>query len=204
MHTTYRLQRAAFALFVSLLICGLAKQPAVVGAEPRETYFPKISLETQDKNKVEVYKDLFSGRIVVVNFFYTQCTGERCVAGMANLLRLQNALGDRLGTDVYMYSITLDPEHDTADVLKAYAKEHGIKQGWVLLTGKLDDITSLRRKLGLFNSNSDKDADLKQHTGMIVIGNVPLDKWSQTSITTTPDHILEMIERMKPPPAAQK
>jgi protein SCO1/2 len=118
---------------------------------------------------------------------------------MKNLVKVQNALGDRLGREVFMYSITLDPEHDTPAVLKDYAKSYRVKPGWTFLTGKAEDITNLRRKLGLFNSNPKVDADRKTHTGMIRIGNVPLDKWSTTSVLSSPDRILQIIERMKPP-----
>ena len=75
-----------------------------------------------------------------------------------------------------MYSITLDPEHDTPELLKEYAKTYGVKPGWTFLTGKAEDITNLRRRLGLFNSDAKKDADQTQHSGMIVVGNEALNK----------------------------
>src|SRR5262245_33954832 len=123
---------------------------------------------------------------------------------MKNLVQVQQALGDCLGREVFMYSITLDPEHDTPAVLKKYAETYGVKPGWTFLTGKTEDIEMLRRKLGLFNWDPKKDADRKQHTGMIVIGNEALNKWSMTSVLASPDRILEMIERMKPPAPSQK
>src|SRR5262245_60388782 len=123
---------------------------------------------------------------------------------MKNLVQVQKALGDRLGREVFMYSITLDPEHDTPAVLRKYAKKYGVKPGWTFLTGKAEDINKLRRKLGLFSSDPKVDADRKQHTGMIRIGNEAFKKWSVTSVLCSPDRIMQMIERMKPPTTSKK
>ncbi len=137
---------------------------------------------------------------------------ESANRGQQNLVQVQKALGDQLGRDVFIYSITLDPEHDTPEVLKAYAERHGARPGWTFLTGNAEDITTLRNKLGLSNLSPDLrrklglaikasnlDADQKQHSGMVLIGYDAFNKWEKVSITSRPDHILEVIERMKPP-----
>jgi len=169
---------------------------------PRAEYFPKVTLRTQDDKKVQFYDDLIKGKMVVINFMYTRCDGKLCGEGTTDLVKLQNALGDHFDREVFMYSITLDPEHDTPEVLKDYAKKYGAR--WTFLTGKAEDITELRRKLGLFNSDPKVDADLKKHTGMIRIGNETLNKWTTASVLSSPDRILQMIERMKPPTPPEK
>src|SRR5260370_40143581 len=80
--------------------------------DSRADYFPKATLKTQDNKDVNFY-DLIKGKIVVINFMYTRCDGKLCTQGIENLVKLQKALGDRLGKEVFIYSITLDPEHDT-------------------------------------------------------------------------------------------
>ena len=81
---------------------------------------------------------------------YTVCTAEAiCPLGTANLVAVQEILGPRVGRDVFMYSITLDPVNDTPGVLKSYAKAFGVKPGWEFLTGEKEDIERLRRNLGL-------------------------------------------------------
>jgi protein SCO1/2 len=169
----------------------------------RAAYFPKATLLTQEGKEVLFY-DLIKGKIVVINCMYTRCDGKLCGEGTKNLVKLQKALGNRLGREVFMYSITLDPEHDTPEVLKDYAKEYRAR--WTFLTAKgednkkkVEDITKLRHTLGLYNSKPKEDADLKKHMGMITIGNANLDKWDKTSILSSPDKILQMIERLKPP-----
>jgi protein SCO1/2 len=124
------------------------------------------------------------------------------VKGITNLVQVQKALGNRLGREIFMYSITLDPEHDTPAILKAYAKSHGAS--WTFLTGKAEDIEKLRRKLGLFNSDPKVDADRKKHTGIIKIGNEVIDKWTSISVLSKPERILQMLERVKPPKSDQE
>ena len=68
---------------------------------------------------------------------------------MRNLVQVQKALGDRLGREVFIYSITVDPEHDTSAILKKYSEELGAKPGWSFLRGKVEDISALRQRLGL-------------------------------------------------------
>ena len=77
-----------------------------------------------------------------------------------------------------MYSLTLEPEQDTPEVLKRHMQAHGVGPGWTFLTGKHEDIELLRRKFGLVGLDPVVDADASQHTGMIRIGNEPYQRWS--------------------------
>jgi protein SCO1/2 len=202
-------------LFVLTLLSweGIARPHALADDSPkaghsRAAYFPKVTLLTQDGKEVLFY-DLIKGKIVVINFMYTRCDGKLCAEGTKNLVKLQKALRYRFGREVFMYSITLDPEHDTPEVLKDYAKEYGAH--WTFLTAKgddnkkkVEDITKLRHKLGLYNSKPKEDLDVKKHTGMITIGNANLNKWDKTSTLSSPEKILQMIERLKPPAAPEE
>jgi len=83
-----------------------------------------------------------------------------------------------MGRDIFMYSITLKPEEDSPVVLKQYAKTLGIRRGWLLLTGKPDDIEFLRKSLGFTYRDPAEDADKSNHIGMLRIGNEPMMRWS--------------------------
>src|SRR5215510_6988917 len=114
---------------------------------PRAGYFPNLSLRTHQGRTVRFYDDLIAGRTVVINFMYAEGTGI-CPGMTSNLLRLQAALGQRVGREVFMYSLTLQPEHDTPEVLRRYVETHHIGPGWLFLTGARADIETLRHKLG--------------------------------------------------------
>jgi protein SCO1/2 len=166
---------------------------------PRADYFPKVTLINQDNKEVSFYEDLIKGKLVLINVMYTQCDGNLCANGTQNLVKLQKLLGDRLGREVFIYSISLQPEHDTPGVLKQYANEYGVKPGWQLLTGKPEDIQQLLDKLGMSTPDLKVVGDPKRHSGMIKIGNEATDKWSSTSVLADPYRILELIARVKPP-----
>jgi protein SCO1/2 len=107
------------------------------------SYFPNVPLVTQDGKTVRFYDDLMKGRKVLINFIYALCD-QACPLDTANMARVQKMLGPRVGSEVFMYSITLDPEHDTPQALKAYAEQYGAGPGWLFLTGKREDIDAVR------------------------------------------------------------
>src|SRR5256885_10537961 len=96
-------------------------------------HFPNVTLLTQDNQPVRFYDDLVKDKIVMFNFFYVSCTGT-CPASTANLVKVQQMLGNRAGRDIFMYSISLKPREDRPAQLKEYQEMHGIKAGGTLLT----------------------------------------------------------------------
>lgn len=140
-------------------------------------HLPNVELMTQDGKKVHFYEDLVKDKMVVINFMYARCE-KFCPPMTANLARVQKILHDRVGHDIFMYSITLKPEEDTPQVLKEYAEMYGAGPGWLFLTGKPTDIELLRRSLGFTNPDPAEDADKSNHIGMLRIGNEPMLRWS--------------------------
>lgn len=175
------------------LAAGLLISPALSQARAaREPYFPNVVLDTHDGRKVRFYDDLIKGRIVVINMMYTACTNI-CPPSTANLLEVQKQLGARLGRDVFMYSITLQPEIDSPAALRDYMKKYDVKAGWTFLTGKRPDIELIRRKLGFYDLNPEVDASLQAHTGMVRIGHDGWDRWSMAPALGTPRQIVRAI-----------
>jgi cytochrome oxidase Cu insertion factor (SCO1/SenC/PrrC family) len=81
------------------------------------------------------YSDLLQGRTVVIDAFFASCK-DTCPLMADRFAYLQDKLGDRLGRDVSLISISVDPESDTVPVLKSYAGRVKAKRGWYFLTGK--------------------------------------------------------------------
>jgi protein SCO1 len=158
----------------------------------RRRFFPDVVLRTHQGRKVRFYSDLIKDRIVTINFMYAKCEGV-CVPTTANLLKVQEMLGRRVGHDIFMYSITLKPDVDTPAVLAEHARLHGCKKGWTFLTGAPDDIELLRRKLGFTSPNPAEDWDKANHVGMVRIGNEPLKLWLACPGTARPEAIAKAI-----------
>jgi protein SCO1/2 len=171
-----------------------AAAPAT-GARRGASDFPNVLVQTHEGRKVRFYDDLVRGKIVVFNMMYTVCTGI-CPGGTANLLRVQQALGSRVGKDVFMYSMTLQPQFDDARALREYVHRFGIKPGWTYLTGTPSEMDLLRRKLGFFNSDPAVDSDLNSHTGMVRAGNEALDRWFMVPALGSAEQIVTVIQRL--------
>ena len=128
--------------------------------------FPNIPLKTQDGKSVRFYDDLVKDHIVIINFMYTTCSDGVCLPTTAKLARVHKLLGGRVGRDIRILSVTIDPEVDTPNALKEYSNRFGDKRGWFYLTGDYDDIDRLRHKLGVYDLDPVIDADKSQHSGL--------------------------------------
>ncbi|MFL5417502.1 MAG: SCO family protein, partial [Myxococcales bacterium] len=142
-------------------------------------YFPDVVLTTQDGKPVRFYHDLLKDRFVAIDLIYTRCKFS-CPLETARLAQVQRILGDRVGKDIFFYSITLDPERDTPEVLKAYAEKFHARPGWTFLTGKKEDIKLLSKKLGLLTLD-DVPVNRDGHTPELMVGNVPAGQWMRNS-----------------------
>src|SRR5262249_20230533 len=160
----------------------------------REQHLPNVELITHEGRTVRFYDDLVKGKVVAINFMFTRCA-RLCPTTTAKLITVQAELGERVGRDVFMYSITLDPTNDTPAVLNRYAQAFGAKPGWTFLTGKAEDITMLRRKLGVYDRDPLIDADLTKHSGLVVLGNEPRGRWRAIAALAEPVRIRQFIER---------
>lgn len=156
---------------------------------------PNVRLYTHHGQEVRFYDDLVRGKVVAINLMYADCDGI-CPTATSNLLRVQEMLGERAGRDVFLYSITLQPEHDSIDHLRHYAAMHGVKDGWLFLTGAPMDIRHLRYRLGFYDPDPLLDGDKATHTGMVRIGDDRYDRWTMAPSLGGPDPILTTINHV--------
>lgn len=156
---------------------------------------PNPTVYTHEGKAVRFYDDLIRDKVVAISMTYAQCAAT-CPATMGNLIRVQEMLGQRIGRDVFMYSITLFPEVDTPRVLKQYAEQFGVKRGWTFLTGAPSDIESLRYALGFYDMDPAVDAIRTQHTNMIRIGNAAYDRWTMSPGLVRPELIVSTINHV--------
>lgn len=174
--------------------CGMAlKQPSRQGkSEVAPTsrwgpdYFPNVTLTTQDGKKVRFYDDLLKGKVVAITMIYTNCV-DNCPLETARMLQMQKMLGDRVGKDIFFYSISIDPRRDTPEVLKSYAEKYKAGPGWLFLTGDEKDIELISRKLGLYSEPDPNDRD--GHLPTLLLGNVPAGVWMRNSALDNPSFL---------------
>ena len=195
---------------VLLLAGGLVSSASPEQATPMKTprqrlaekSFPNVTLTTHDGKKVKFYDDLIKDKIVLINFMYVKCEGI-CPGTTANLVKVQKLLGDRVGKDIFMYSITLKPEEDTQRDLAEYAKAYKVGPGWKFLTGAPKDVDLLRRKLGFIDRDPARDANKSNHIGMLRWGNEPETLWSACPAMLAPAKIVKELNLVDWPTAGE-
>jgi protein SCO1/2 len=172
---------------------GLARvAPGAASRGPRAGYIPNFALTTHEGKQVRFYDDLVHGKLVLINFMYTNC-GGLCPGQTANLIKVQRHLGDRVGQDVFMYSLTLEAETDTPQVLRQYAEGYDTRPGWLYLTGKRAEIEIIRRRLGFVDLDPAKDIQRSTHIGVVLYGYEPLDRWAACPALGEPDLIASNV-----------
>ena len=160
-------------------------------------WFTNVEVKTQDGQTLRFYDDVMKGKILLINFFFTNCDAV-CPLATANLVRVQELLGERMDNEIRMVSISLQPEHDTPEVMAAYAKIYGVGPGWMFLTGKPDDIELLRHRLGFWDIDPAVDADPEQHIGTVRIANEPKHRWAMSPALLNPPAIVRAVDRVVP------
>jgi cytochrome oxidase Cu insertion factor (SCO1/SenC/PrrC family) len=156
-------------------------------------YFPNVPLVTQDNKPVRFFDDLIKGKVVVINFIFTGCSAA-CGMETARLRQVQDLLGDRVGKDVHFYSISIDPENDTPEALKAYMAKFNVAPGWTFLTGKQKDIDLLRTRLGLYMPPIDKASPgVIDHDLAVIIGNQTTGRWQKASPMENPEVLATQV-----------
>jgi protein SCO1/2 len=154
---------------------------------PAEKYFSDVELINQDGQKMRFYSDVLKDKVVVINTFFTTCTGV-CPPINRTLERVQEALGDRLGKDAFLVSLSVDPETDTPARLKEYSQRFHARQGWIFLTGKKENVDWALYKLGQYVATKDG------HTNIIIIGNEPKGLWKKAFGLAKADELMKIVE----------
>jgi cytochrome oxidase Cu insertion factor (SCO1/SenC/PrrC family) len=147
---------------------------------------PDLVVLNQDGKKVHFYTDLIKGKIVVVNILFTTCNLLCPMQGDA-FSKLQAALGERLGKDVFLISITSDPLTDTPERLKAWGAKYGAKPGWTFVTG---DENKVHQLLIAFTGAISGSGE---HTPIALILNGDKRMWIREYGFSAPNRIISII-----------
>ena len=163
-----------------------ARGPVADAEDPAaHKYFGDTPLVDQNGREVRFYSDLIKGKVVVINVFFATCSSV-CPVVSRTLGKLQERLGDRLGQEVHMLSITVDPA-DTPERLKAYAQQVQAKPGWYFLTGDKENVDAVLGRLGQGVKTPD------QHSTVLLVGNTRTGLWKKVLGLSNPDQVIEAV-----------
>jgi protein SCO1 len=160
---------------------------APASASATASYFKDLPLVDQDGRGIDLYDDVLRGHVVVIQSFFASCEGS-CPVMAGNLLRLQKRFGADLGKKLVFASITVDPEHDTPEQLKAYGAKLGAAPGWMFLSGTRAQVDAALGKLGLFAETRDA------HKNLVLIGNEPTGLWKKAMGLAPSEALGDIVE----------
>ena len=160
-------------------------------AEPSaaQKYFSDVELLDQDGRRLRFYSDVIRGRTVVVNTFFTTCVSV-CPPLNRNMEKIQEALGDRVGKDVFLVSITVDPLTDTPPRMKDYARRFHARAGWLFLTGKKENVDWALYKIGQYVEDKD------DHSTVIIVGNEATGLWKKAFGLGKADELIRIVQEV--------
>lgn len=183
-----RIILSAILLFAFGLVTAEAQQAAQQPEQsPAQKYFSDVQLVNQNGEKMRLYSDLLQGKTVIINSFFATCQGS-CLPMMRNLEKVQEALGDRLGKDARIISISVDPTVDTPAALKAYANKLEAKPGWYFMTGDKESVDFALKKLGQF-------VDTKEsHLNIFIIGNEKTGLWKKAFGLAKSEELVKVVD----------
>ena len=139
--------------------------------------------------RVRLPQDVIGERIAVVNFVYTSCTTV-CPVSSATFQQLQQRLGARLGKEVVLVSITVDPLRDTPQRLRQFAAHYDARDGWAWLTGAKPDVDGVLKGFGAYTPN------FEDHPAMVLIGDARGGSWTRFLGFPSVDELMARIDTM--------
>ena len=154
---------------------------------PDEHYFTNVKLINQNGEEKRLYADLMQDKIVIINPFFAQCKGV-CPVLNGNMESIQSHLGEKVGKEISMLSITVDPINDTPEVLKVYSAGFNAKNGWNFLTGTKENVDMALHKFGK------KVEDREAHDSVIIVGNLKTKLWKKVNGLASIEEILKVVD----------
>lgn len=183
----------AFIVFLFAVALYAQDQPA-----PVALLVPDIEVVNQNGRHVRFNSQVIEGRIAIVTGFFTTCS-SMCPITQEKLSQVAKLLGSRLGKDVVIVSVSVDPENDTPARMKDWGEKFHIGPGWTLLSGKRAEVDTLLKSLGL-------SVPLPQrHQSALMIGGTA-SGWVRISSWTSAEKLVKLAESMssaKPVTAAR-
>ena len=171
--------------WVAIALATMGYAAAQSASEVR-VQIPNMELLDQDGRQVKFASDVIKDRTAVIDTVFTTCTTICPVMG-ANYARLAKTLKGRLGHDVIMISVSVDPVNDTPSRLKTWSAKFYKGPGWILLTGPKSQVDTLLKSLGLYT------AEPQDHQSSVLIGN-QANGWIRASALSSPDKWVKIID----------
>lgn len=171
-------------------VAATRSESTIPNASRNKMSIPDVAVLDQHGNALHFYTDLIKDKTVAINFIFTNCT-TICPPLAATFARLQREMGDKIGQEVHLISISVDPLTDTPERLKAWGAKFKAGPGWTFVTGEKQEMDRLLNALGAAVSKRE------DHTPAMIIGNDSKGVWTRTYGLAKINQIVAVIENVK-------
>lgn len=149
--------------------------------------FTDSPLVTSDGHPVSFYRDLIQDKIVVISFIYTSCTFQ-CPVTALNMRHLQEKMGDKMGSEVHLVSLSIDPVVDTPERLSDWSKNFDPGPHWTFVTGDKTNIDEVLEALKV------PVVDIQDHPLRTIVANGRTDVC--TTSNASPSYLQNVIDKV--------
>lgn len=147
-------------------------------------------LLNREGKKVKFVSDVIGDRLAAITFIYTNCT-TICPVYQAIFADLQGLLGDRLGKEVVLITMSIDPTRDIPPRMKVEAQKWNARAEWVHLTGKKSVMDRVLQGLDAYFP------DFTLHPPMALVGDGKSNRWKRYNGFPKPEELLSMLDEFK-------
>mgnify|MGYP001812782208 CR=1 FL=1 len=180
-------------------------EPAAGGAEPKSQagptneaaaeekarkFFTDLEVVDQNGNKLRFYSDVLKGRVVLINFIFTNCP-DACPMVTHKLMQVRNLMAESIKDDVWFISVSVDPERDTPEAMKEFATKQGVDESrWLFLTGSKENLTQIVKKLGQYTQ------EVEAHSTLMLAGNDRTRHWTRVMPMVPPEGVAQQLRAL--------
>lgn len=162
------------------------------GRESINVKLHDLELIDEEGRKVRFKTDVVGDRLAVIIPFYTTCTTNYPIL-IFTFTRLQEMLGEALGNDVVLVSVSVDPRTDIPIRLKAFSRRNKAKPGWTFLSGERTNLGQVLWGVGvLFSTNLEEH----NHIPVTIVGSADGD-WRRLHGFPSPEQIMTLVRELQ-------
>lgn len=163
---------------------------AAAAEEKARKYFTDLEVIDQNGKRLRFYSDVLRNRVVLINFIFTNCP-DACPMATHKLIQVRKQMAEAVRDDVWFVSISIDPERDTPEAMKTFAKKHGVDESrWIFLTGEKENLDTIIKKLGQYTP------DIESHSTLMLAGNTITRHWTRVMPMVPPEGIAQQMRSL--------
>ena len=172
------------------VLSNLPTPEELAAEEKARRYFTDLEVVDQNGTPMRFYSDVLKGRVVLMNFIFTNCK-DACPMATQKMIQVRQTLVDAVRDDVWFVSISIDPDRDTPGAMKAFAEKMGVDEDrWLFITGKKENMVQIVKRLGQYTE------EVEAHSTLMLAGNDRTRHWTRVMPMTPPWGVAQQLRSL--------